>query len=496
MTNPARRFLLLLGCTALPFMFPGCRSSTPSRLEETLAAVKPSMPTLPAEPFRDILTVQAAIERACASSGEIATLAATVEVAEQQYLAAHNWNDPELRLAYGEDSGETTRRQFSTLSGPPAASSVFSGQSVGTIADESTHYDVALRLSPPNPWAQDQTASAGEADAFAAVAELSAAQWRLANNVRRRFAEIDHLDADFRLLSQLTALYSNAVETINARAEQGESTLENLLTASRRYLGAVAEKDKSVRQRNQARRNLASLVAVPSEDLLIRVDANSFSEPALKDATRQALKSKALENRQDLAALHWQTQAAHARHLKTRIERWPWFTFVDLSYGSGDSTSDRHFTSTGATALEPTETASATDSGSDDAWQIATGIQLPLFSGTSHSEAVALAEYRRAVLMEERAIARAEREIDEGLGALRTLTSSRDALQREADPILRQMQEGLERLQSTIGLAPEEVVRIREQILEAQRLQLAFVLEYRLAVIDLEEVLGMELDQP
>ncbi len=483
--HPARRqaalaqaCLLALALAAIS----GCRSIPPDeRLAQRLTETRLTASTPLTAPYYGPLTLETALARATAASETVAMLAADVDVAYHQKRAAGDYRDPELRLSYGAGDGDGFRESFDAAGG---------GTGFRSTTEDRTAYDVGLRFFPTNPFTREPRTAAARAAIYTAAAELLDAQWRVENVVRRLFVQIHFLSATLEADRELTEVYRQALRIQQDRIEQGHGTLADIMTASRRYLEALSDRDRTVRAHDQARRELATLTAMPFDEVHIVMDPELLETPTITGADLAALETEALSRRRDFSTLYWRRVQAEARYREARAGRLPWLTHLQASYGITESTGDARNTGPG---LSRPLTGGYREDDDREGWQVDTGITLPLTPRGAREAAVRLAEFRRAEWLEIKGKERIRREIMDALTAVKAAVASRERYREETMPMVRNMETMLATLESQAGLDPIEVARMREQILASRRLEQRAAMEYHLAVIQLEEALGLRL---
>ena len=495
-----RRAGAVLFCIPVAVILSGCAHRGPDpNLDEALLSVRRLAVELPEKPFAGPLSQKAAVQRATALNDDIAALLAQVKVAAEQRAAARDLRDPELRLTYGRQDGDATREQSSSdvLAFAAAGGLVPTGSTTsGNISDETDSYRVALRFFPPNPWAMARRVSAETANVYAAAAELVSTHWELGIEVRKLFAEIHYREQDVAVIGELADVYKQALDLVMRRAARGQATVQDTMTSSRRYLGALNDKDEAGRRLNAARRELSSLVAVPAEDLHLLVDDDTFAEPDLASLDVSRLVGQALDNRADLSSRYWRARAAREAYQEYRAERLPWPNFLQASYSADDGTRDRTMTGSELDlALGRTQTGVQTthDDSDSEEWRIDAGFNLPLFSRFASEPKALYEEWRGAEARERKARTRARHEIRDALAAAIAIGRSRDSYEAQSRPIVENMEKTLAGIEDLSGIDPEAIARVREQLLESRRMKIEAALDFRLAVLDLEAVLGMSL---
>jgi outer membrane protein TolC len=456
-------------CTIAALLLNAGCASMDQDLSALLAEL--DLPHIPVQtqPLDEPLILDQAIERAIASSDTIAALHATVDVARQQKSAAADLGDPELRLTFQEGTAEDEFTDW--VEGPiPGTGSLVAG----TRTEDAQRYRIGVRLPLPHPLRRSGLISTANANVYAAIADLHAAQWLLAVEVRRLFAEFNYLEKDVAAVDDLVKVNQTLVNITKQRAEQGQATTQDLMTASRRYLRALSEKDITSRRYDEVRRILADLTAVSAENLEISTDEEDFSSEHFQAMSIESLEKNALIHRADLSALFWRAAAAKAACREAKANRMPWPEYLQVSYSS---------TSQG----QPDDESLGVD------WRVDTSVNIPLFAWFNNMPDVRMAEYRHAKIMEAEAIKRLGRDVGAALDAVKYMEKSHNEYQTRAAPVIEEMQAVITANEQLSGLSPDEIARIQSEMLESKRLRLRSAFEYRLAVTRLEEVIGREL---
>jgi outer membrane protein TolC len=435
-------------------------------------AVLASVRQLPvaASPVRgDPLTLSGAIERACAADGTIAVLKAARAVADARKKAATDLQDPELRLSRDDGTGDAIENKAI----PPAV------PSVTRTAESSQSRAVGIRFFPPNPWTRDARVSAEEAGSNAARMDVRAAEWDVAMEVSRLFADIRFLSQDEGLLDQLVSVCDDTITLFQERAQARQVSRLDVLQVSQRRLQALAARDRVRRSLRESRRLLAMRVNLPLDQIVLAdpKTPQPFSDPAILTNARVAVTGLAV--RADLLALRWRCLAAQARVDEARAERIPWFSFIEASYANGEQDQQAR------------EGASVSSEKSDRVeWRVDVGITIPLFSWSNHTPDLRRAESRQAAITLGEAIRNAGREVQDGLDAADSLRERQAEYAAQSEPVLRDLEATLRTLAEETGLPPEQILAAREQLLSLQRFQREQDYEFQKGVVALEDVLG------
>jgi len=467
---------------------PGCSTPPPPAGEPfplpPANAVMPPAAPAPTPTLAGPLTMDMAIERALASSEEVAALRAAVAVAVERQRSAADIADPELRLSYAEDTLDSTRRRRTEQ--PPQG---VTDLQAGSATDEGSVYQAGLRFFPPNPWILPARLSEADASLRAAQADLAQAEWVMALDVRRLVAELLYFKKDLGVLDQLAAQSRQVLDIVRLRSEQGEATLADAMTASRRHLQSLSNRDRVRRRYAEQKRLLASLVDVAADSLELDPAGAVLIVSNVTAVTAADLDQTAMRHRADLAALYWRSAMAQSLYRQARAEGIPWFKMIQASYSGNRETSSGTDTSIETAGSRPSRTYSD-DTRDGDEWQLDAAINVPLFSWMNHNDDVRRAEFEMARIREAQALKKLRRELRDALEALRDVQQQWTVYLKETDPLVREMQKTLDELKDDAQLTPDEAADIRIQILEAQRARLQATYEFTLAVINFEEVAG------
>ena len=477
--------LCLPGCIAPSADNPDDPDNTSERSAEIADALNklsmpPSTTTPPVvlTPVTGHMNLLVAINNAIAHSDRIALLRAAVDIAAQQKFVARDLRDPELRLSHETGLSSGTRAYLSTNLTPRSSSA----NAVGN--------NLALRLFPPNPWALSARVSGATANYYADLAYLRHEEWLITIEICRLFAEIQYLENDVQLIDQLTGVYKDTQDILEESMRQGQSTLQDLMTASRRYLRALSERNNVIHLYEEAHRQLAELTAIPADQIKLVFDENMPKpiDSVLMDMN--FLENEAIQNRPDLTALFWRTEASKAKYKEACAERKPWLEFIQFSYATGSQSED-----TDEFDIFTGSTATTRDDVDDDEWRVDIAISVPIISWLNHSTTASLSEHELAKMEESALLKRIHRKISSALSTMKSIEESQKQYETESTPIIQQMQNVLTSLEDENVLSPDQIARIKEEILETQRLKLKAEYDHLSAFLTLEEALGKQITE-
>ena len=295
-------FLFLLGCETFD------RTDRASRSDRLPAvATGYSVPSAPDMP----LTVEQAIHRALVFNSQINVLRANVTVAEQNRRAASDFANPAFESSWEQNSADRP-------------------QNVGDVTDAGNGWRNGLRLPVPNPFLLIPRVDAKAAEVQAVQADLQAATWRLTCDVRRAFLQINYLSNDLLIAGELVRLSDDILKIMRSRAEQAGATTVDVVPAVRQCLQMQDDLDQTRQRYLLAKSDLAALLNMAAESLRIATNSGALPAHIEQDPlpSRDKVEKRALQNRGDVAALHWRVQAAQAAYREARNARAPWFTTI------------------------------------------------------------------------------------------------------------------------------------------------------------------------
>ena len=462
----------------------GCARLAPPLYTE-LSEIPEIPRELPQRSTRGPLTLDDAISRAYAASEDIAAGIAGVHVITATRLAVSDLRDPQLRLSYDTGESDSDRMEFEN---DARGTIVSSDTAVAT--EDADGYRIGLRFYPPNPFVNRRAVSAESANVLASIAELVHAQWELAIQVRTLFIQMHFLAQEQALTEELVSTYRQALNMTRQRLKRGESTVDEATRAQRRYLESLSDHDETRRAFGQARRELASLAAVDVEQLDIDVQPNDIKRIDFTAMNTDQLINTAIHHRRDLAALYWRTREAEDRLSGQKATRLPWPDFIQGRYSHAEADLTRRTSFNGG---GPIGSSRMNQNAEQDEWRIDIAFSIPVFSAFNHGEDVLEAELEQAKVLELKTGERIRREIRDAIDSLRDIERSRRLYDQETGPVIDDLERILAQVEAGLPMAPDDAARLREEMLETRRMKLESRLEYELAVIRLEQALGMPL---
>ena len=481
--TPAVSFILFAGCAA-PEVVSGGK----------ISAIGIDVRPEPRKTVEGPLTLEHAIEMAIEESGQMAAARASADVANNAMLAAYDHTDPKISLGYRnryEDIGETDWKYSNGLTVPGEISST---QTVSTGVYDRDEYDAAIRIYPQNPFERYHRISGAGADDKAAVAEVQQTEWEVTIDVRRLFAQLDCLQKEVVVLDQLVVVQEDLLKVTRSLVDKGQLTAQDMIKVSQNYLAALSDLNRISRQRDQTRSLLADYLNLPASQVNIVVDEKTFPDPDIDSMNADELVRQALLNRCDLAELYWKTRAAYEAWRQAEAGKVPWFSQIEAVYSTFTAVKTLDVGS--QFALNPS-LISGVDDTQERQWQVDLEITIPFFSWTmNHKPDLMAAKYRQAKSMQAIAARKACINVRSALDIMRSIRKSRLQYKANTASILFDMQKALDNAESVAGLTPDQVGKIKLEILDAERLKLESECQYRLAFIGLEQALGSPYRNP
>lgn len=566
---------------AMAICLAGC--STPAPLEMNWVGAGSPAPVPPPQSAPTApLTVEEAVCRAIACSTRLEAMRAALFVAEQRTRAASDITDPELGFGWGRSINDdfryrtgtreststststgreiTTQTKDGTTSSSDGSSSSSSSSQVkttelttssrssesrslvtaGSAREAGDGWKVSARVFVPNPWIVGPRVDARKAETWAAQADLQAATWGLASEVRRWFAEVNFVSGDLALATRQAGFCRDISDTVRTRAEQGAATSLEVMAAAQRHIQALDDLDQTRHRLKLAQRSLAALLNVPPDALGVKTNATPLSSVPELAITFEQAEQKAQQRRGDIVALQWRVMAARAAYREVRNMRLPWVKEINASYrssrgqtwgtdtttGSGHGSSSEVRSSTGSGRDQRTDTTSGgkvsttdeqideqarrdsrgtssgseygstvtADQGESEEWFVGFVVDIPIFSWVkNHGDDVLLAQYKLALANAIEGRRTISREIRDALDELKERGQQLDRYTREVGPMVAAMRQSHQVLKDTPHSMPDKVAAAELQIIESLRLDLGARWRYHLAVINLERVLGASL---
>lgn len=390
----------------------------------------------------EAFSFEQAVNRVLTSNRRIAELKAAVEVAREFRRSATDIRDPEFQA-------EIRSRQ----------------QTGNTSADSWDDSRLGANFFLPNPWLVVPRVDSKKAGYLAAEADLSAARWTMICDVRRLFLEISYLTNDLSLAEEGARLNSTILKAVQSRSEQGGATAFDVATAGQRYLRSGDDLDQARHRCKLAQRELAALLNLPPERLRIATGTPPVPQLPPSGIEFEWADNKARHSRAEVAALHWRVMAADSACREARNVRMPWIK--EVKAGRLDES---------------------------DAWWAGIVMDVPIFSWTkNHSGDVALAQKSLAEANEATGIQQVSQEVRNAVDELNESRRQQDRYDSEVAPLLATMRQTLSTLQRTPNAMPDQLAAAGLQVVETMRLDLAARWRYRLALVNLEQVLGEPL---
>jgi outer membrane protein TolC len=479
----------------------GCASrhhtlGTPSERLSELAEFMPASapPVLPSP-----LTAEAAVRRALDASPEIESLSSAVRVARQEFRAAGDIRDPELRFGVADGDIDSLSSSSSSQtrpgSGPGEPDVPLSTETSSSRGREDRDvWQVGIRFFPRNPWELSARTSQGRASLYAAEAALSAAGTAVAEEVRRLYVDIQYAQQDIEQLEALVALRRGLVREMKELVRQGQGTVVDSSRASYRYLQAVSEHQRRLRDRDGLRTDLAQRLSVSPASLPELSEAPLSGPPDDVTTDVASLVGGAMERRADLIELGWRARAARAAFREERARLLPWLTHIQGSFTHRENNGESESSSFDSDLLDFSSTTQSDSSTSDDEleeWEISAAMALPIFSLFNQSDDVMRERWQEARRVEGRAVAEMQQDIARVIAEQALRKERLSAFDTETRDVVSELRETLAQSGDTGILPPDEIARMKEQLIEIERLRIDAEHDRMQGLLRLERAAGL-----
>ncbi|MFO0982219.1 MAG: TolC family protein [Planctomycetota bacterium] len=377
---------------------------------------------------------------------------------------------PELRAARrvrGVAAGELVSAGL--LSNPTIGASWLHIQGF-TTSFASGLIDLGLSWVPPRPGEIDAKQSLARARVDEVDAEIAAAEWRLAADVRKAHLGVLIAEEQRRLAEGLLKLQERVRQFVRDKRGLGDATDLDASFAEVEYASALQGQALAAADLERALQELNTLLGLPPL-AAVELDAGGeLAEPDLTKLDPPRLEQLMLEHRPDIAAARSAYEQAEQRLRLACLVSWPWFGAgpqYERDAGDGNSSINKIG---GAVDLD-----------------------LPIFN-FNQGEIAAL-EANRARLREEfrSRVYRGRAEVNEALRSLRAqqrlITIYRDTVQPALDENARLTETGV-----TLGdFNLVQLIATQDKALRTRREFLAARLEFGSALFELERSLGRRL---
>jgi outer membrane protein TolC len=331
-----------------------------------------------------------------------------------------------------------------------------------SIVGSTNRWLVALRLHPDLPWAVAGRIAQARAGRDAERAVTAAARRALATRIEQLYLQLAFERATQQVLDEELEILGERRRVIGDQLQRATATRLELAIADQdvaEVTGARSAIDVACAKQLAA---LAALIGVPAGQTWQPVLDPAALRETRTGLDRDALVSRALAGRPELAEAASRADAADAAGYVERTRRVPWFSSLQVEESSRN--------------------------GSE--WAISATIGLPLFSLNSGRIAVADAERRRHLDDRTRLAARTVREVGELVDLVeQTGTRARD-LQARIDATRLDIDALLAQDRSVAVSDPVKLLLLEEHRVRARRAVLEAAYDHRSAWIELQALVG------
>jgi outer membrane protein TolC len=332
------------------------------------------------------------------------------------------------------------------------------------------NYNLALRWSPPRPGERNLKGSWALGKVSEVDGEIAVAEQKLAAEVRLLHMNIVFLDEQIKLAKASVELREQIVGFITTQVEAGVKSDLDQSVAELALADAYSLPDTYRMDRRIAMNRLTGeLDLPPSENLTLQVEGEPLVfQPGPLDTAR--LIETALARRPELAILSARCSQSEAMLSLRKRERYPWFSFVQMSreFGGGFGS---------------------------HAWGFRLGIDLPIFKWTRGVVQGPAAEVEQCGLELEAMKRKISLEVEELVERLRSRFGELERYQKIIAPLAGRAVE-----LTNVALAAGQGEMLQRLTAEARRVSgqqiyLSKLLNYRRLEIELDQALGNAVGQ-
>jgi len=416
--------------------------------------------------LRELQEIRLDAVRADASSH----VGATGPLSADEAVAVALFLNPELRA---------TRKERGVAEGELVSAGLLSNPTISAswlhIQDFTTDFasgliDLGVSWVPPRPGEIDAKKTLARARIGEVEAEVSAAEWRLAADVRKAHLGVLIAAQQLRLAQGLLELQQRVRQFIRDKRGLGDATDLDLSFAEVEYASALQGQALAVGDLERARQELNTLLGLPP---LAEVELDPGGEPPEPDLARlepRRLEELMLAHRPEIAAARSAYEQAEQRLCLACLASWPWFG-VGAQYerdaGEGSSSINK----------------------------FGGGIDLDLPILSYNQGEIATLEAERARLREEfrSRVHRGQAEVNE---ALRSLRAQQRLIAIYRDTVQPALDENARLTEAGVALGNFDLVQLiatQDKALRTRREFLSARFELGSALFELERSLGQRL---
>jgi outer membrane protein TolC len=329
----------------------------------------------------------------------------------------------------------------------------------------SQNYNLALRWSPPRLGERSLKGSSALGKVAEVAGEISAAEQKLAAEVRLLHMKIVFLDEQIKLADASVRLREQMVEFLGTQVETGvknilDQNVAELSLADSRSVSAAYRLEKRVAMNRLA----ADLGLARSGDLKLQVEDDPLGLPAAP-IDSAALDATAMARRPEFAVLGARCAQTDAALDLAKKERYPWLSFVQLSRDFGGPTRS-------------------------NTWGLRLGIDLPIFKWGGATVDAPAAEAEQCRLEIEAARSEITRQVEESAERLRSAASDLEYYRQSVQPL---SERAVELTRHAVEAGQADLLQrltAEARSLGHQQTYLAKLLDYRTLEIELDQALG------
>jgi len=425
---------------------------------------------------------------AAANSAEAKALLFDAEAERHQTAVDTGWRNPQFRMGNGrgekeeETPGRTGMRTYPDEVDMPSRPFTTYRKSSDSSFDS---YTAGLRIYISNPFVNRWLRKRGEAAVRALEAQSEEVKYAIYCEVKSLCLDAQMLGAEIELLERMAGLREQMRGVRDEQTAAGVSGALELIRAETRLVVLRSELREKKAARQQLIRRIAVLAGMPVDQVKLRApEVGRKIDAAYSDLA--VLTDLAFLRRPDLKRTLQEKEAAGHGLKAARAKDVPWFEYVDGTYRDESG---------------HTDSSEAYDSGSDRTreseteWQARFAVTIPVFNWLGdevrlNRARVAASEARAQGLYDS-----IRREVDASWQDYRSAAAEHDRLAAGSGSLVKRMSAQIDALSIEPTVRREDVLTVREELVEYQRTCMKAEYDYLRLTQDLESVSGGSLSK-
>lgn len=200
--------------------------------------------------------------------------------------------------------------------------------------------DLAVDWAPPRPGEIDGKKALARSQIDQVTAEIAAAEWRVATDVRKACLNVSISTEQLRLAEGSLKLQERVRQFIRDKRSLGDATDLDTSLADVEHASALQSRELAVGTLERARQQLNALLGLPPLTELELKTGDQLPEPDLAKLEPARLETLMLEHRPEIAAARSQYAQSEQKLRLACLASWPWFSFgprYERDAGNGSS---------------------------------------------------------------------------------------------------------------------------------------------------------------